>query len=308
MGSSSETDSTDTANETSVASSDETVAATLDESETEAETEVETQESKETSEIVKWMEYFGESLEPPFSMTDEQKLFIEEHQDIFPTSPDHLESLLSLVDYSLDYAHLIKNPQGYTGKMAYVVGTVVQVSEEKLPDSDLGFVNRINMVDDYGNCYLVYYIGDSTSLVQNDLIQVMAMPIEYSSYKNLKDENVLTLVMLAATAEECDISGDAGTDEPDYGWEAEQYVFPGSDYRWYSERELEGYPKETLRLGRNEIYARHGRIFDSEDLRQYFESKSWYHGYLTAAEFDDSVLNQYERDNLELFKSMEDRQ
>ena len=49
-------------------------------------------------------------------------------------------------------------------------------------------------------------------------------------------------------------------------------------------------------------------IFESEDLRQYFESKSWYHGYLTADEFDDSVLNQYERDNLELFKTMENMQ
>lgn len=304
MGSSNETDSSDAVSESSVGSEVETKDSELDESET----LVEEQETEAISETVRLLEHFGENLDPRFSMTDEQKNFIDTHLNIFPTAADNMDALSSLLDYSLDYSHLIKNPQSYVGKLAYINGTVTQIIEEKIPDSDLGFITRINMVDGDGNFYFVYYIGNSTSLVENAPIQVNAMPIEYSSYKNLNDEGVLTLVMLAATVETYDTSWAAGSDEPDYGWEEEQYVFPGSDYRWYSERELEGYPKETLRLGRNEIYARHGRIFEAEDLKQYFESKSWYHGYLTADEFDDSVLNQYERDNLELFKRMEDMQ
>ena len=31
-----------------------------------------------------------------------------------------------------------------------------------------------------------------------------------------------------------------------------------------------------LRIMRNEIYARHGYIFDSQDLRDYFSRQSWY--------------------------------
>ena len=88
---------------------------------------------------------------------------------------------------------------------------------------------------------------------------------------------------------------------------SEDYVFPGSDYRYYSKRELEGYSKEQLRLGRNEIYARHGRIFTSEDLNAYFQNKSWYHGYLTADQFDESVLNEYEKENLILIKELENQ-
>lgn len=88
---------------------------------------------------------------------------------------------------------------------------------------------------------------------------------------------------------------------------SEDYVLPGSDYRYYSQRELEGYSKEQLRLGRNEIYARHGRIFTSEDLNAYFQSKSWYHGYLTADQFDESVLNEYEKENLILIKELENQ-
>ena len=58
--------------------------------------------------------------------------------------------------------------------------------------------------------------------------------------------------------------------------------------------------------GRNEIYARHGYIFGSADLNSYFQSMNWYHGYLTADQFDDSVLNEYERANLDMIKREEE--
>ena len=57
---------------------------------------------------------------------------------------------------------------------------------------------------------------------------------------------------------------------------------------------------------KNEIYARHGYIFGSADLNSYFQSMNWYHGYLTADQFDDSVLNEYERANLDMIKREEE--
>lgn len=89
--------------------------------------------------------------------------------------------------------------------------------------------------------------------------------------------------------------------------EDEYYIFPDSDVRYYSEEELKTCSKEELRLGRNEIYARHGRIFESEDLKVYFQQQSWYYGYLTADQFDDSLLNEYEKKNLELIKTVENQ-
>ena len=62
---------------------------------------------------------------------------------------------------------------------------------------------------------------------------------------------------------------------------------------------------DTLRLARNEIYARHGWIFESEDLSEYFNSMSWYEGIYTKDEFDESWLNKYERANVDLIKSYE---
>lgn len=84
------------------------------------------------------------------------------------------------------------------------------------------------------------------------------------------------------------------------------YILPDSDTRYLAGSELAYLDQAALRLARNEIYARHGRMFEAENLSAYFNSKRWYSGYIAAADFDDSVLNEYEKANLSLIKSAED--
>lgn len=48
----------------------------------------------------------------------------------------------------------------------------------------------------------------------------------------------------------------------------------------------------TISLARNEIYVRHGRLFNDKEIQMYFKS----HGILE--DFDDEVFNQYEKANL----------
>ena len=83
------------------------------------------------------------------------------------------------------------------------------------------------------------------------------------------------------------------------------YILEGSDSRYITEKEVENLSDADCRLARNEIYARHGRIFDSADLKDYFESKSWYKGTVKPNDFDESVLNKYEKANIDLISSME---
>ena len=83
------------------------------------------------------------------------------------------------------------------------------------------------------------------------------------------------------------------------------YILEDSDTRYVTEDEVASLSPEEVRLAKNEIYARHGRIFDSEDLREYFESQSWYHGEIEPEDFDESVLNDYERANIDLLVSYE---
>ncbi len=84
-----------------------------------------------------------------------------------------------------------------------------------------------------------------------------------------------------------------------------EYILPDSSNYLYSREELESFTKEQLRLARNEIYARHGRIFKDSDLSDYFESMEWYNGYIEAEQFQESLLNQVELKNLNLLKTLE---
>jgi hypothetical protein len=60
---------------------------------------------------------------------------------------------------------------------------------------------------------------------------------------------------------------------------------------------------EDLRVLRNEVYARHGRIFKDADLQKYFESQLW---YKANPDFKDDQLNEIEAANLAKIKSAEE--
>lgn len=127
---------------------------------------------------------------------------------------------------------------------------------------------------------------------------VDAAEMDYS-YFNVYEIANLDLLTSYDEAQE---SGETST--YNQGTEGE-YILPESSSRYLTAEDLQGMNKEMLRLARNEIYAKHGRMYETDDLREYFSSKSWYYGYLSAEEFDDSVFNEYEKANLELIKSAE---
>lgn len=81
------------------------------------------------------------------------------------------------------------------------------------------------------------------------------------------------------------------------------YILPDSDSRYYSREELEYMDDYSLQMAINEIYARHGRIFKTDSIREYFESKSWYRGTIEPEAFDGNegmYFNEYESANREV--------
>ncbi|MCD7761723.1 MAG: YARHG domain-containing protein, partial [Lachnospiraceae bacterium] len=85
-------------------------------------------------------------------------------------------------------------------------------------------------------------------------------------------------------------------------------IISGISSRYISESELYGYSLSELRLIRNEIFALHGRMFNSEDLQEYFSQKSWYTPLYTPEEFDADLfshLNEYEKANLNVILAYE---
>lgn len=80
-----------------------------------------------------------------------------------------------------------------------------------------------------------------------------------------------------------------------------------TNFDWLSTREvtpkdLENKTKEQLRIMRNWIYARHGYIFKSPDLQEYFSQFSWYEP--TSSNVTPE-LNKIELSNIQLIQAYE---
>ena len=84
-----------------------------------------------------------------------------------------------------------------------------------------------------------------------------------------------------------------------YNYNSNEYIIPDSDSRY-----LTRYTKTDLGYIRNEIFARYGYVFSKAKYRNYFGAKSWYYPDPTVPD-DESILNNVERANVHLIKSME---
>ena len=105
-----------------------------------------------------------------------------------------------------------------------------------------------------------------------------------------------------ASAEGAAASGQQGAGE---------YILPDSGTVYLTEADLAGLTAEELRLARNEIYARHGRAFKTDWIRDYFEQKDWYEPLYDADYFDsnlaETALNEYEKANAVFILAYENR-
>lgn len=90
-----------------------------------------------------------------------------------------------------------------------------------------------------------------------------------------------------------------------------EYIIADSATRLLTDSDIQGLTARELNYAKNEIYARHGRKFDSQELRNYFESKSWYVGKYDGSSFDanysDQLLSDIEKRNAEFLKDAENR-
>lgn len=80
-------------------------------------------------------------------------------------------------------------------------------------------------------------------------------------------------------------------------------VFPESSIRYLSQYEVAGISSSQAQTAINEIYARHGYVFNSDRLYQYYSSKPWYSPNPYFSEKDFSDIENY---NLNLIKKYRD--
>lgn len=138
------------------------------------------------------------------------------------------------------------------------------------------------------------------------------LPEEFSSsvFNNYETANI----ELLSNTEKAIQSGGYILDLPGYNiyavktssyYVGSEYIFYDSDSRYLSDAEINSLSCQMACYAKNEIYARHGRIFQAQELSDYFNGKSWYFGTVSAENFSSSVFNKYETANIEALKNRE---
>ena len=119
-------------------------------------------------------------------------------------------------------------------------------------------------------------------------------------------ENLLSMVPVGNETFLGDDDEDVSYSETEETVAESDYIFPDSDSRYLEETDLEGMSAQKLCYAKNEIYARLGRDFTSQELKDYFGSKSWYQVQYSSEDFPYDIVNQYAKYNAKFLKEKEE--
>lgn len=96
-------------------------------------------------------------------------------------------------------------------------------------------------------------------------------------------------------------SGDVRDLDAEETAEVATYLMPDSVERYLEASDIDSYSHDEIQLIINEIYARHGREFQSQDNIDYFSAQDWYEP--VSGKSDEEIVsefNEYEKANVEL--------
>lgn len=139
--------------------------------------------------------------------------------------------------------------------------------------------------------FTLYTPGQPYELVSEDF----AWWVRNSGMNNSNDYLTCYAICNATTQD-----GFVGYVNQQGGGNEEEYILPKSDHEYLSEQDIAYLTIDGIQQAVNEIYARHGRVFQKADVAAYFASKSWYHP--VQGKTDEQIVaefNSYEKANVD---------
>lgn len=127
--------------------------------------------------------------------------------------------------------------------------------------------------------------------------------LEEQTITNYMNAQALSDTVEAATVIAEDVQGIDSDDEAasEENVASSSYLMPDSAERYLEISEIEGYSHDEIQMIINEIYARHGREFHTQENIDYFSAQDWYEPVAGKADEEiDNEFNAYEKANVEL--------
>lgn len=159
--------------------------------------------------------------------------------------------------------------------------------------------------------------GFSFGKVVCAIIVITLLILGYKYYDSQKTESYNTDVFSINTNQENTIYEESAypTSDEMYAESIKEsnsdYIINGSDSRYITEDDLNSLTQQEVQLARNEIFARHGRKFNTDWIREYFEGRSWYVPEYEPDYFDNNLVNtefnDYEKENIKFIRAYEEK-
>ena len=221
----------------------------------------------------------------------------------------------------------------------YVDSDVTSDSTETEEMEPEAFLVQGNMPEEYCNKYMLYNAdGDGYAMLEIYSIDKGGVGFTSQVYTTFNGENIF-LSGITDELAEWDESYTVASGSTEYGmhqiifmtdnmiqlsWDDQSYadgfileygynsptssefVFANSSEEYLTMDDLNGLSADDCKIARNEIYARHGRMFNDENLQEYFNQCSWYKGTIQPDDFSQDMLNEVELANLQIISDYEE--
>lgn len=133
--------------------------------------------------------------------------------------------------------------------------------------------NGNTLRDEEGNP-LTEYIWNESKVSKEEYDRQLEKSFDMSLAKPIDDSNKYTKKEIIQKIIDWSVSTSTKQASSQNNGQDQDYILPDCDSRYYSQEELEALSAEQLKLARNEIYARHGYIFQTGNTKNYFDSKT----------------------------------
>ena len=146
---------------------------------------------------------------------------------------------------------------------------------------------------------IVYLILDASTSAGNN---------QYSSYRT--SSSGTADYSESGSQSYADTLVDYGLYKDGHGISSYDYVIADSDKRRLTKEDTDKLTLRGINYAKNELYARHGRKFEANELQLFFGSRNWYYGYMAANVESDRAIhkefNQYEEYNKNYLRDLEE--
>lgn len=175
--------------------------------------------------------------------------------------------------------------------------TIIQKASQEIK-RDLGTICSI-----YRSKDMLPTLGEVRPLAYtDDTMYYMMIPTDVSYYHEDEQIKQEYETMVSRIDEMC---SSIKVDLPKVHYDPTEYILPQSSTKRFKKEDLTHLNDNELWIARNEIFAKHGRVYTGDYLKNYFASCSWYKSKKGADKNKSVGLNKIEIANLAVIKNVE---